>query len=57
MSVIVLRYSAVKVKKENKMDAVTASQLKHATGYTLNKVQLASIKLAILLTLSNEITG
>ena len=44
MNVIVLRHSADKVKTEGKRDVVTASQLEHATGYALNKVQLASIK-------------
>ncbi|MCD9518334.1 hypothetical protein [Photobacterium phosphoreum] len=44
MNILVLRHSAEKVKNEGKRDIITASQLEDATGYALNKNQIASIK-------------
>jgi hypothetical protein len=44
MNILVLRHSAEKVKNEGKRDIITASQLENATGYALNKNQIASIK-------------
>ncbi|MBO9497580.1 hypothetical protein J7438_26350 [Thalassotalea sp. G20_0] len=42
MNILVLRHSAEQVKLKGKRDVVSASQLEHATGYALNKFQLAS---------------
>ncbi|MGF1879080.1 hypothetical protein L4D77_27880 [Photobacterium frigidiphilum] len=40
MNTLVLRHSAEQVKLKGKRDVITASHLKHATGYALNKSQI-----------------
>lgn len=44
MNILVLRHSAEQVKQKGKRDAITASQLEHASGYALNKSQIIATK-------------
>ncbi|GLS91708.1 hypothetical protein GCM10007916_27780 [Psychromonas marina] len=42
MNILVLRHSDEQVKLNGKRDVISASQLEHATGYALNRYQLAA---------------